>query len=55
MPDVQPEPVSAEEVRVWWDGLTHRARTRRGKRRHHIDDVAAFRAEAYRQAQGGER
>ena len=55
VPDVQPEPVSAEEVRVWWDGLTHRARTRRGKRLHHIDDVAAFRAEACRQAQGGER
>ena len=53
VPDVQPEPVSAEEVRVWWDGLTHRARTRWGKRLHHIDDVAAFRAEAYRQAQGG--
>ena len=22
MPDVQPEPVSAEEIRVWWEGQT---------------------------------
>jgi len=47
-------PVTADEVGLWWDGLSQRERSRWGKRLNHIDDRTAFRGEAYRLAMEGE-